>query len=1195
MKKKSISGKKHISFYLSSICFNRVFIMLLFLFYCTVYSMHGQNKIDKKISLNLENTTIIKALQDIKKQADISFVYNVSDINPSKRITINAKNESVESVLKKVLLDTDLVYTIKDNYIVLSIKGTNSPNTETTQPGKPSRQIKGQVVDKEKLPLIGVTVSVKNSTKGTMSDLDGYFELDVAPSDIVIVSYVGFVGQEIKVENQKELNITLLEDINVLDEVVVVGYGVQKKVNLTGAVSQVSAEDLKNRPVSNMTQLLQGVIPNLNITTSSGKPGEGGSLNIRGNTSLSSSGVPMVLIDGIPGDMDRINPNDIESVTVLKDASAGAIYGARAAFGVILVTTKSVKGGKTRVNYSNNFGWLTHSTKTDFINSGFWNGKINDIAMYNALGITSLGYSDSDYEELWARVNDKTEHPDRPWVVTKPNMSGKDMYNYYGNFDWFNYLYSDWRTKSNHNVNITGSSKDNDVRYMISGAYTQEEGVIKIAPDKYDRYNFRAKLDADVTKWLVISSNTSFFKSQYEWSGKADNFNEGTSVTTNPAYFYHPAYVPLNPDGTITGYTGKNNYQIGYGNHANWLNGKSKGTKPDSDFLTIFEAKAKIMNGLTLTANYAYGQILSEYQYRQVKVPYSLYPGQVDIWTLADLKYDKLSDAASNTKKQAVNIYGNYNKAFGDHSIQGTLGFNQEWQNYKIITGRGDDVLSEDLNDLNLVTNNITVNGGQESWAIRGAFMRFNYDYKGKYLAEFSGRYDGSSRFPKDKRFGFFPSFSVGWRLSEEKFMDIFSSTLNNLKLRYSYGSLGNQLTGNYGYIESMSTGMSSYLLDGDKSQYTSVPKPISTKYTWEKAITNNMGIDIGLFNSKLNIEADYYIRKTQGMLMAGPTLPAVYGASSPRQNAANLRTKGFEVSVSWADKTVLAQKVFSYNIKAVLSDYTAKVTKFNNPTKNLTDYYEGQQLGDIWGYRYGGIFQSDEEAAAWASIVNQDRINKRRVQAPTADLQRLQAGDIKIWDLDGDGDINTGLNTADNPGDMQIIGNKQPRYSYGVSLGANWNGIDMSVFIQGIGRRHWYPSGENIMFWQVYSRPYSSFIPTDFMKKVWTPENTDAYYPLLRGYIAQNSELSVANDMYLQDVSYCKLKNVVIGYSLPQNILRKTKFIDQFRVYVSGENLFTLTKLDSKYIDPESILDDSSGRTYPMNKIVSFGVEVTF
>lgn len=1193
MEKKSISKKRrHIYFYPRKLCVNHIIVMLLL--FCFVFPpVYGQTK-SNGISLDLKNVTIVKALQEVKKQAGISIVYNVNDINPDIRISVKAHRESMSSVLDKILKDTDLVYTIKDNYVILSVKVTE-PNTEKVNSITQSILFRGQVVDKENLPLVGVNISVKGTTRGTITDFDGKFEMELSKNDIIIVTYVGFLPQEIKIGNQKELNITLLENNNILDEVVVVGYGVQKKVNLTGAVSQINAEELKDRPVSNMTQLLQGAIPNLNITIGSGKPGEGGSLNIRGNTSLSSSGTPMVLIDGVPGDIDRVNPNDVETVTVLKDASAAAIYGARAAFGVILVTTKSVKGGKSQVTYSNNFGWVTHSTKTDFITSGYWNGKINDIAMYNALGITSLGYSESDYEELWARVNDKTEHPERPWVVIKPNSSGRDMYNYYGNFDWFNYLYSKWRTKSNHNVNITGSSKNNDVRYMLSGAYSQEEGIIKISTDDYQRYNLRAKFDADVTSWLTISNNTSFFKSEYKWSGKADNFNKGTSVTTNPAYFYHPAYVPHNPDGTITGYTGKNNYQIGYGNHANWLNGKSRGVKPDSDFLTIFEAKAKMFDGFMLTANYSYGQILSEYQYRQVKVPYSLYPGQVDIWTLADLKYDKLTDASSNTKRHALNIFGNYNKTFGDHGIQGTVGFNQEWQDYKIITGRGDDSLSEDLNDLDLVTNNITVNGGQQSWAIRGMFMRLNYDYKGKYLAEFSGRYDGSSRFPKNKRFGFFPSFSLGWRLSEEKFMELFSPVLSNLKIRYSYGSLGNQLTGNYGYIESMGTVMSSYLLEGEKSQYTAVPTPVSTQYTWEKAITNNIGLDIGLLNSRLNIETDFYIRETKDMLMEGPTLPSVYGATSPKQNAADLRTKGFEVSVSWSDKFILAQKPFSYSVKAVLSDYTAEVTKYNNPTKNLTNYYEGQKLGDIWGYRYGGIFQSDEEAAAWASIVNQDRINKRRVQAPTADLQRLQAGDIKIWDMDGDGDINTGLNTADNPGDRRIIGNTQPRYSYGVSLGANWNGIDMSVFIQGIGRRHWYPSGENIMFWQVYSRPYSSFIPIDFMKKVWTPENPDAYFPLLRGYIAQNSELSVANDMYLQDIAYCKLKNVVIGYSLPKNLLNKVKFIDRVRIYVSGENLFTLTKLDSKYIDPESILNDSSGRTYPMNRVISFGLEVTF
>lgn len=1157
-------------------------ICLIFLLFHISTGLYAQNT---RITLPQKQLTIAQAFDEIQRQTKMTIAFNESVIDSKKIITPDITNKSLNEALTSILKGTGATFRIQGKQIIIIAEPSSKGAIKLYS---------GVITDNQGEPIIGASVTIKGTYNGTLTDMDGKFTISAGIGATLSISYIGFTPKDILLGENSTLRIILEENIQTLDDVVVVGYGTQKKINLTGAISQVNADELKDRPVNNMTQILQGAIPNLNISIGTGKPGEGGSLNIRGNTSLSSGGAPFVLIDGVPGNIDRVNPNDVESVTVLKDASASAIYGARAAFGVILVTTKSAQDGKTQIKYSNNFAWTTHATSTDFITSGFWNGKINDIAMYNSLGITSLGYTDEDYDELWQRVNDKTEHPERPWVVVKPNTSGKDMYRYYGNFDWYNYLYSKWRGKSNHNVTLTGSS--GKIKYLMSGGFAEETGILKINPDKYKRFDFRTKVSVDITDWLTISNNTSFFKSKYKWHGKADNFNvNNSSVTTNPIYFYHPAYVPVNPDGTITGYTGMNNYQVGYGNHANWLNGKAVGNKDDSDLLSIYEANIKVMKGLTLTANYAYGEILSQYNYRQVRVQYSLYPGELDYWKLADLSNDKYVDAASVTKKHSFNAYGNYDIKFKDHNIKVTAGFNQEWQHYKIITGRGYDLLSETLNDLSLTSGNMEVQGGLQEWAVRGAFYRANYDYKGKYLLETSGRYDGSSRFPKDSRFAFFPSFSVGWRMSEESFLKFMKPAVDNLKFRYSYGSLGNQLTSNYGYIESMSPGIISYLVNGEKLGVTNVAAPISRNYTWEKAITNNFGLDVDLFNARLSASADYYIRDTKDMLMPGKTLPAVYGASSPKENAADLRTKGFEISLTWRDKFTLANKPFSYSVKAMLSDYTAKVTKFDNPERVLSDYYVGQQLGEIWGYSYDGLFQSNEEAQAWASIVNQDKINKRRMQAPTAELQKLQAGDIKILDLDGNGIIDVGANTVDDPGDQRIIGNTQPRYSYGLTLGANWNGFDISAFFQGIGRQHWYPHKESQMFWQVYSRPYSSFIPIDFMSQVWTPENPNAYFPLMRGYIAQNSELSVANDMYLQDLAYCKLRNLTIGYTLSENLLKKTKIVKNARIYVSGENLFTWTKLKSDYIDPQEVMSDPTGRTYPMGRTLSFGIEVSF
>lgn len=341
-------------------------------------------------------------------------------------------------------------------------------------------------------------------------------------------------------------------------------------------------------------------------------------------------------------------------------------------------------------------------------------------------------------------------------------------------------------------------------------------------------------------------------------------------------------------------------------------------------------------------------------------------------------------------------------------------------------------------------------------------------------------------------------------------------------------------------------------------------------------------------------MESDYYVRNTIGMLSIGETLPEVFGAGEPKVNAADLKTKGFDLSLMWRDQLNLGSKPFNYSVRAILSDYTSEITKFSNPAGLLNTYYEGQQLGEIWGYRYDGFFKTTEEAQEYAKIVNQDQINRRRVQAPTEDLRRLQAGDIKIKDLNGDGIINAGKSTLADPGDREIIGNSQPRYSYGLTLSANWNGIDASVFFQGIGRRHWYPNLEAQAFWSVYARPYDSFIPSDFPDKIWSPENPNAYFPFLRGYTAQNSELSVNNDMYLQDLSYLKIRNLTVGYTFPTSLTNRIH-VNKFRLFMSGENLVTWTKLKTDYIDPEQVMTDNTGRSYPMGKVVSFGAQLSF
>lgn len=1171
-----------------------VFMTLLLTFQVSADTMA------QKVNISVKGASFQNVMMTIQQQTNYSFIARESLLKKAKPISISVVSKDLPEVLPLLFEGQPFTYQINGKVITLKESSVDNQKSRSqvinpVENQKQQQVVKGKITNEQGEGLPGITISIKGGTAAAKTDNNGVYQINVPNgSSILVFSGLGFTTVERSVDASGTLNVTLKESLSNIEEVtVVVGYGKQKKVNLTGAVSQISGEDFAQRPITQVTQALQGAIPNVNVSFGSGRPGTSGSVNVRGTTSINGGG-PLILIDGILGTLDRVNVNDIESITVLKDASAAAVYGARGAFGVILVTTKSAKAGKTNIAYTGNFGITTHSTNRDYITSGYWNAKINDDAMYSALGIKTTGYSDEDYAELWARVNDKTEHPDRPWVVVKQNASGQDMYRYYGNFDWFNYFYDDKRPKQEHNLTISGGSEK--TRYSLSGSTSNEQGIFNINPDIFKRYNFRGKIDSKISEWLTVSNNTHFFKSNYDWHGLATNFNTvANNVSNDPIYQYHPAYVPRNPDGTMTGYTGVNSYPIGYGMHNALESGTMKGYTDNTEFTNTTEAILKPMEGLTFTANYSYREFRSEYSYRQTPQYYSKFPGVLERSNLGALSLDRLSENMTKYHWNFINLFGNYEKSINEHNFSVMLGYNQEDRAYKRLGGVGDNLLSETLNDFDLVAGNKQLSGGADEWAVRGGFYRFNYNFDGKYLFEASGRYDGTSRFPKHSRFGFFPSFSAGWRLSEESFFDKLRPVINNLKIRASYGSLGNQEVGTYEYISSMETGRQiDYLVNGQRLSVTDPPAPVANTLTWESITTSNLGVDLNMLNNRLSVEADVYIRDTRNMLSPGQQLPGVFGANEPRINAADLRTKGFDLTLGWNDRFQLGGKPFSYNIRGVLSDYVAHITKFDNPEGHLGSHYVGKQWGEIWGYSYDGFFKTTEEAQAWASIVNQDQINKRRVAAPTADLRMLQAGDIKIMDLNGDGIINSGANTLGDPGDRRIIGNSLPRYSYGLTLSGSWSGIDMSVFLQGIGRQNWYPNLESQAFWSVYARPYDSFIPIDFPSKVWSPENPNSFFPLLRGYSAQNSELSVANDMYLQDLSYLKLRSMTVGYTFPQTWMDRIK-ISRLRVYMSGENLHTWTKLKTDYLDPEDVMSDPTGRNYPMGRVYSFGVQLSF
>lgn len=1062
-----------------------------------------------------------------------------------------------------------------------------------------NRSISGKVFDTNEEPLIGVTVTIENTTIGAITDIDGAFTLQVPEGKVVLnVSYVGFVPQKVTVASgQSNVTVRLSEDAVLLNEVVVVGYGKQKKVNLTGAVASVGGEELENRVTKSLSSMLQGTVAGLNVTTSSGVPGSSASINVRGITSIHES-EPLVLIDGAVGDIDRVNPNDVESISVIKDASAAAIYGARAAFGVILVTTKSgaAKDGKATVRYSGRFGWQAPTTSTDYETTGYWSVyTINQFWQANS-GTLYVDYTDQDMQELWNRVNDKTEHPDRPWVV-EDVRNGRNQWVYYGNYDWWHSLYRDNRPMQQHNVSISGG-KD-DVKYFVSGSYDKQTGILRENPDIYRKYNLRSKIDFRINEWLTMSNNTSFYSSQYSYLGDGD-------VENTLAYSARHAlacFPQKNPDGSWLYSTPYLNYKVANGRHILLGENSHRNVERSTDFTNTTRLVYAPIRELSFTGDFTYRQYQSRNTSRSNVMYYREYPDGELLSYATGAGANRLDEAVNTNQYYSTNIFGTYDDTFNQaHHLSVVGGMNYEaWKN-KNISAYGENLVSTDLDDLDLVGQNaegatITgVGGGQNEYALLGIFGRINYDYKSRYLFEVSGRYDGTSRFASGSRWGFFPSASAGWRISEESFFQPVRQWIDNLKVRGSFGSLGNQnISSYYSFARLISISSLGYTF-GEGSvlpKYSSLSAPIASGMTWETAQQWDFGFDLTMLGNRLNLTVDGYIRDTKDMLTDGVDLPGVYGADLPDMNAADLRTKGYEITLNWRDRLTLGNKPFEYSVGLNLSDYKSVITKYDNENKTFAkDYYEGMEIGEIWGYVTDGLFQTDGEAKAYAEKVVLSYVLKGQTGG-------WQAGDVKFVDLDRDGKVGIGSNNVDNPGDRKILGNSLPSFSYGISASAQWNGFDVSAFFQGTGNHYWYPAGQSMPFWGPYSYPYLSFLQKDFLADVWTAENTDAYFPRAMAYSASGGVLSNVNDRYLQNLRYLRFKNLTVGYTLPQSWTGKAR-IESVRIYFTGENLcyWSPLKKHSRYVDPEAAIDRSDAYNnayYPWQKSFLFGIDVTF
>ena len=1052
--------------------------------------------------------------------------------------------------------------------------------------------------------LPGASVQVKGTSNGTMTGTDGKAILfGVAPDAVLVVSFIGYTTVELPLNGKTSVSVQLKDDAVALEEIVVVGYGTQKKENLTGAVDQVGAETFEGRPNANLTQMLQGQVPNLNLKFTDGRPNSSPSYNIRGTTSIGQGGSALVLIDGVEGDPSLLNPNDIESVSVLKDAASSAIYGSRAPYGVVLITTKSASKGKVSVTYQTNLSFEQPTTVPDYVSDGYtWAQHFyNSYYNYNFSNPSAINKT-MEFSTAWlAEYKRRAEAGNYEIMVSDGSIgtAGRWLY-YHEGTDYIDAIYKNYSFSHTHNLSVSGS--DDKFDYYVSARYYGNNGIFdtEVNPESYKMLNGRMKMGYKITPWLKITNNTDVAWSKYVMP---QTYSEGNgNIWRNIADEGHPCSPIWNPDGTMTHSAV---YSIG-----DYLYGKSNRGYVNKQVRTTFNLQGKFLDDrLRVNADFTYRNKDFNTTVKKVKSEFSRSEGVIETITGTQ---SYLSETIRNYEYLATNEYVEFEDTFNEkHYFKALLGYNYEQQRYKNTYAYNDDLLTPDVENINLAmgTENRSTTGDYYKWRTAGAFVRVNYAFDSRYLIELNGRYDGSSKFPKRQRWAFFPSVSVGWRLTEEPWFKVSKTAVTNLKVRASFGALGNSNVGNYAYDEifNFSTGR---IIDGSTVRYTSAPAPIPESLTWETSRTFDVGLDMSFLSGRLSFTGDYYIRKTMDMYTVGPTLPDVFGASAPKGNYAEMTTRGYELAISWNDSFNLGGKPFNYGIKASLVDFRSVIDKYNNVTKSLgtssynTNYYEGMVVGEIWGFTSNGLWQTQAEidaAEAGAVAAGQKYYNPLM---QTSKTYKLYPGDIKFEDLNGNGYIDRGKNTVDDPGDRKIIGNSEPRYIYSFGIDLEWNNIFVSAFFQGVGKQDWYPGNEASVIWGQYNRPYSQ-MPSWHLGNYWTEDNPDAYLPRYAGYYAPFYKgTNNANTRYMMDVSYIRLKNIQVGYTLPKKWTQAIK-MKKISVFFSGENLWSWSPMyrytrdidvTANIYGTDSVLSSTGdGYNYPTMKSFSIGVNLTF
>ncbi|MCF8274439.1 MAG: TonB-dependent receptor [Flavobacteriaceae bacterium] len=1026
------------------------------------------------------------------------------------------------------------------------------------------KEINGTIIDEYGMPLAGASVVVKGTSNGVAADFNGGFKIMANNTSILVVSYIGYLSKEVIVGDKTTIDIVLIEDASKLNEVVVVGFGTQKRSNISGAVTTVKMDEvLGDRPVTNVSTALQGVAAGLQIINSSGQPGTNNtSIELRGFGSINNATPPLILVDNVEMSLQDVNPNDIENVTILKDAAASSIYGARGAWGVILVSTKKPeRDQKIKFDYRST---ISMSSPVELPEKP---SIYEFVTMLDKVGITNY----------WSNQNVKTwlgyleDYKANPGSYPTGTVLDADGFNYPLKETYpISQLLDNQGIINKHDFTFSGGS--NKSSYRVSTSYSEEDGVIVTDNDKFTKYNVNAYLDTDLAD--KVKSTTNFFYRKSERSNPRGAYNQAV----NEPVWLPTGYYTLE-DGSVLPFDSSDN-----------LERLLPHTKVKTDVMRLFQKVTyEPIDRLKFSGEFTYERGTTTSKSSNIQLP--MVRNDLYVPNNPNPDLTSVSKSFSEFESKAFNFYINYGLSLGEkHNIDAMAGYNRESSFSNGFNISRLNLLSTDVPAIDAAIG--TIDGGDSftETAVLGYFGRLQYNFKEKYFLEGNIRYDGSSKFPKNDRFGTFASFSAAWNVKKENFLKN-ADWISLLKFRGSYGEIGNQdIPGNpYPYISQWSP-RNTWLLNESGVRYTTIEpgQLVSPSLTWETAQKTNLALDAAFLGNRLSTTFEVYRNRTLDMLIPGEELPAVLGASAPVTNAGDLETKGWEAEVSWR----AGKKDFKYGVNFNISNNESKITKFDNPAGLISNYYVGQTIGEIWGYVTDGYYTVDDfvEGTLDAHLNGVNRQLKAGVVAFESGAIPYP-GDIKYVDLDGDGIVTDGNNTLENSGDRKIIGNSRRKFLYGLNGNASYKDFDFSFALSGVGKRDRDIDGAKAF-------PYQGQFDDMFRHQLdyWTPDNQDAFYPRMYGNNANFSgdrgnygHSRRTQTKYLRDASYLRINNVTIGYNLPKDVLDKINF-SKIRLFVSGENLYTFHQLP-KGIDPDVDADGA----YPIMKNIAIGAQLSF